>query len=271
MSLLLHRAGGLAIAAVLLASAPACGGPIRDQIYYPEPMPATMPVWAGRAPQEVSVTTADGLTLHAFWWPPEKPDGQVVVFFHGNAGQRAGWAKTTEAFAADGRGLLVADYRGYGGNPGQPTEKGLFADGDAFMAKARALAPDAKLYVLGYSLGGAVALEMAGRHKVDGVVTVSTFTSLADVAPVYARPFLPDRYDSRAAITRVTAPIVMFHGTKDELIPFKQRDELAGLAKVRVRVVTMNGAGHHVNLAKIIPLMWQNLDDLSRPAPAAAN
>lgn len=259
----------LALVLAAMIATPACAGPIRDQIYYPEPMPTEMPVWAGRAPQEISVTTADGLTLRALWWPPEKPDGQVIVFFHGNAGQRAGWAKATEAFAADGRGLLVADYRGYGGNPGKPTEEGLFADGDAFMAKARELAPQARQYILGYSLGGAVALEMAGRHPVDGVVTVSTFTGLADIAPVYARPFLPDRYDSRAAIAKVTAPIVMFHGTADELIPFAQMGELANLAKVRVRVVPLKGGGHHIVLPKIIPLMWKNLDELAQPAPAA--
>lgn len=259
------------MATTLMIATPACAGPIRDRIYYPDPMPAELPTWAGRAPQEVSVQTADGLTIRGYWWPPETPDREVVVFFHGNAGQRAGWAKAAEPFAADGRGVLVADYRGYSDNPGEPTEEGLFADGDAWMAKARALAPQAKLYLLGYSLGGAVALEMANRHKVDGVVTVSTFTSLADMAPAVARPFLPDRYDNRAAIARVTVPIVMFHGTADQTVPFAHRDELAKLAKVRVRVVDMTGAGHHVNLAKIIPLMWKNLGDLSRPpAPTSA-
>lgn len=256
------RVLSLAVTAALLLTAPACAGPVRDRIYYPEPMPAEMPAWAGRAPQEVSVKTADGLTIKGYWWPPEKPDGDVVVFFHGNAGHRAGWAKATESLAADGRGLLVADYRGYSDNPGKPTEEGLFADGEAFMALARQLAPQARIYIFGYSLGGAVALEMAARHDVAGVITLGTFASLANVAPKIARPFLPDRFDSRAAIAKVAEPVLLIHGTADEVIPFAQMAELKKAAKGPVRTWKLEGARHHIDFARLAPLLWLQLAEM---------
>lgn len=258
----LYRTGGLALAALLLVATPACSGPIRDRIYYPEPMPTTAPVWTGRAPVEVTATTADGLTLRGYWWPPEQAGGDVLVFFHGNAGNRQGWAEATQALAAGGHGLLVVDYRGYSDNPGKPTQTGLFADGEAFLALAKTLAPESRLYLFGYSLGGAVALEMAARHEVGGVVTLGAFAALADLAPAIARPFLPDRYDNRAAIARVTEPVLLIHGTADEIIPFDQMGELKAASTGKVRTFKLEGAGHHIDFAKLAPQVWSNIAEM---------
>lgn len=251
----------LALAAVLAAATPACSG-IRDRIYYPEAMPATAPVWAGRAPREVTATTADGLTLKGYWWPPETAGGDVIVFFHGNGGNRAISAKMAEPLAADGHGLLIVSYRGYGDNPGKPTEEGLFADGEAFMALAGTLAPTSRLYLFGFSLGGAVALEMAARHEVAGVVTLGAFAALADVAPAVARPFLPDRFDNRAAIARVDEPVLLIHGTADEVIPFAQMAQLKAASRGKVRTMPLNGAPHHVDFIQLAPLVWKNIAEM---------
>ncbi|ATQ42589.1 alpha/beta hydrolase [Caulobacter mirabilis] len=253
------------LAAALTLSAPACADPIRDRIYLPEPMPKAAPAWAGRAPREVVATTADGLTLKGYWWPPETADAEVVVFFHGNAGNRATAAKMAEPLIEGGRGLLIADYRGYGGNPGKPTQEGLFADGEAFMALARSLAPQARTYVFGYSLGGAVALEMASRHEVAGVITLGAFATLAEVAPAFARPFLPDRFDNRAAILRVDEPVLLIHGTADEVIPFPQARELKTVAAGRkVRLLRLDGADHHPDFRQLAPMVWKNIAEMPR-------
>jgi pimeloyl-ACP methyl ester carboxylesterase len=152
--------------------------------------------------------------------------------------------------------VLVASYRGYGDNPGAPSEDGLFADAEAWMAKARELAPGADIYLFGHSLGGAVALEMAARHEVAGVATLGTFARLADQAPSIARGILPDRYDNVAAIRRVSVPVLLLHGTEDRVVALAAGEELAEAASYAT-LVRLTGAGHQVDLAKIADRIWQ--------------
>ncbi|MEA2239928.1 MAG: uncharacterized protein QOC81_4652 [Thermoanaerobaculia bacterium] len=168
-------------------------------------MPASVS-WSGRAPQEVTAKTADGLKLRGYYWPPPSAGGDVILFFHGQSGNRYKAAQMAAPLAAGG-GLLVADYRGYGDNPGAPDEAGLYKDARAFLSLARTLAPNSRIYLLGFSLGAAPALHLAGEEAVAGVITLGAFTSLRDAAPRAARGLIRDRFDNRAAIARVDEPI----------------------------------------------------------------
>lgn len=242
-----------------------CAGFVRERIYKPDPM-TTAPIWAAEAPRQVSTRTSDGLDLNGYYWPPETGSGDIIVFFHGNGGNRNTAARVAEPLRRNGKGLLVASYRGYGDNPGRPTEAGLFADGAAFIALARRLQPGARLFLVGWSMGGAVALELAGREKVDGVVTIGAFSRLADVAPGIARGFLPDRFDNLAAIKRVQAPIFLFHGTADGIVPFAHAGRLREASGNRATLVTLNGFGHHFDFASIAPHVWRALEGRGPPA-----
>ena len=124
------------------------------------------------------------------------------------------------------------------------------------MAKARELAPGAKIYLFGHSLGGAVALEMAARHEVAGVATLGTFARLKDQAPAIARGILPDRYDNVAAIRRVSEPVLLLHGTEDDVVPIAAGEELAKAAP-NATLVRLTGAGHEVDLAQIADRLWE--------------
>lgn len=249
---------GLAAAALLALAA--CASYVRSQIYQPLPLADTRVTFADEAPQEISVTTADGLTLDSLYWPPAEGNDTLIVYFHGNGGNKLTAASAAQPLRTGGHGLLVASYRGYSGNPGKPTEDGLFMDGDAWMAKARDLAPDAHLFVFGHSLGAAVALQMAARHPVDGVATLGAFPKLADAAPVYARGVLPDRFDNLDAIARVTAPVYLFHGTADETVPFGSAAKLkAASVGGAAEVIPLEGGHHQVPMDKLAPYIWEKL------------
>ena len=215
--------------------------------------------FAHEAPAAISTTTSDGLQLGGYYWPAAPGNDTIIVYFHGNGFNQLVGARRAEPLRVGGHGVLVASYRGYGGNPGRPSEEGLFTDAEAWLAKARELAPNARLYLFGHSLGGAVALEMAARHPVSGVATLGTFTRLADVAPAIARGFLPDRFDNLRAIQRVTAPVFLIHGTQDQIVPFTATGRLRQASGGRAKVVPLQGAGHHVPLEKLSPAVWTML------------
>ncbi|WP_370178420.1 alpha/beta hydrolase [Alteriqipengyuania sp.] len=232
-----------------------CAGIIRDRIYQPRTLAESEIAYSGVAPSAVQVTAADGLTLDGYYWAPVAGNDTLVVYFHGNSGNHLEAAARAEPLTEGGHGVLVASYRGYGDNPGSPTEEGLFADADAWMAEARRLAPESKLFVFGHSLGGAVALEMAVRHDTAGVTTLGTFSRLSAAAPSYARGILPDRFDNIAAIKRVSEPILLLHGTEDEVVGFVNGERLAQ-ANPRATFIVLPGAGHTVDMRLLAGRLW---------------
>jgi uncharacterized protein len=249
----------LALAIVFVLAS--CASTVRSRIYLPEPMPADVS-WSGRAPEEVTATTSDGLTLRGYYWPPREGE-DVILFFHGQSGNRYTYAQRVAPLASGG-GLLVASYRGYGDNPGTPDEAGLYADARAFLALARKLAPDRRIYLLGFSLGGALALHAAAEEEVAGVITVNAFAALRDVAPAMSRGVLPDRFDNRAAIARVAEPILILHSAEDEVVPFAQAKALQAAAAGPVRLLRLEGSGHGVDFERLAPMIWENIRAMPR-------
>lgn len=254
----MRRAGWAAVLALAMALG-GCAGFVRDRIYRPEPL-TRAPAWTGEQPRDVSVTTADGLTLRGSYWPPADGRNDILVFFHGNGGNRDTAARIAEPLRRGGHGLLIADYRGYSGNPGRPSERGLIADGKAFLDLARTLQPGGRTYLFGWSMGGAVALELAAREPVDGVVTLGAFTRLRDVAPGISRGFLPDRFDNLAAIQRVRAPVFLFHGDHDAVVPYDHARQLQAASGGRAVIVTLRGAGHHFDFSAIAGTVREALE-----------
>lgn len=251
-----------AACAVLLVVATACASTIRERVFFPEPLPASAEAWPARAPETASVTTGDGLTLAGRWWAPAREDAVVFVCFPGNAGNVETAARMAEPLARSGHGLLVASWRGYGANPGSPSETGLYADGDAFIAEARRRAGDRPLVVFGYSMGGAVAIREAATSPAPlALITLGAFTRLADVAPAGAGLVLPDRFDNLAAIRGVRAPAYLLHGTADEVVPFPHAERLRAAAGGQARVVRLNGAPHRIDLDQSKAVLQRAIDE----------
>jgi hypothetical protein len=176
--------------------------------------------------REVALSTEDGLSLLS-WYLPARPGRPVIAYFHGNGGHIGYRAERLLRFAREGYGVLMAEYRGYGGNPGVPSETGFYADGRAALAflEHEAVAPN-RLVLYGESLGSGVAVALAAEHQVAAVILEAPPTSVAEVAQCHF-PFVPaarmvtDRFDSLSCIGRVRAPILVLHGERDRVVPVR--------------------------------------------------
>ena len=198
--------------------------------------------------EEVSLVTADGLHLLAAWRPPAS-GRPVAVFFHGNGDSLVGAARATEALSAAGYGVLLPEYRGYGGNPGKPGEAALYADGRAALRwlAGKGIAP-AQVVLIGNSMGSGVATQLSRENRPAALVLVSPYASLPELA-AQKLPWLParwlvrHRFDNAAKLGGVTAPVLIVHGTADTMIA---PDHALALARAnpRARLVLMPGLDH---------------------------
>lgn len=151
----------------------------------------------------VTVRTRDGLELLGWHKPPADAGRPTLLLFHGNGETVAGNAHIARDLLDAGYGVYLAEYRGYGGNPGRPSEAGLYEDGRAAMDFLEA--QGARVVLHGYSLGTGVAVQLATERRVEALILEAPYTSIAEIG---ARlfPFLParrltrDRFDSLAKI-----------------------------------------------------------------------
>ncbi len=203
--------------------------------------------------EEVSFITEDGLRLTAWFLPAdvENPLGAVLVF-NGNAGNRAHRLPLGEALAEGGYSVLLVDYRGYGGNPGAPTEEGLAADAEGALAylRSRADVDSRRIVYFGESLGAGVAVRLATAQPPAALILRSPFTSLADIASVHY-PVIPvslllrDRYESIDMIGGIEAPLLVIAGSADRIIPSEQSKRLYDAANEPKRLAVIENAGHN--------------------------
>lgn len=216
----------------------------RSFIYHPSPIPVDARIMraAGYAP--FAVRTADGLDLTA-WRRPGEANKPTIVLFHGNA-QDASWRIDIAAQAArHGYGIVLATYRGFGGNPGAPSEDGLYADARATLDAAG----PGPFVLWGESLGTGVAVMMAAERRVLGVILQSPYTSVAERAGemmrwLPARALVKDRFDSIARIASIDAPLLIVHGARDTLIPIDHGRALFAAAKPPKTLLELPDRGH---------------------------
>ncbi|MCG8695821.1 MAG: alpha/beta hydrolase [Minwuiales bacterium] len=198
----------------------------------------------------VTLNTADGLALTA-WYKAPPPGRPVIVLFHGNAGTIAHRGFKARFLIDSGHGMLLAPYRGYGGNPGKPTEEGLYADGRAALAflAEQGIAAD-QLVLFGESLGGGVAVQLATETDIAALILEAPFTSVPDVAAAHyfylpVRPLAKDRFESIDKIGKVRAPILVFQGEDDEVVPVRFGKALFEAAPEPKQSVFLPNARHN--------------------------
>jgi fermentation-respiration switch protein FrsA (DUF1100 family) len=218
----------------------------RRFIYFPDSrVPPRDP--PGVEGEGVTLTTADGLALAA-WYLPAGGD-TAAVLCNGNAGNRADRLPLSAGLQRRGVGVLSAEYRGYGGNPGSPEEDGLIADAAAAAEHLASRPGISRLVYFGESLGAAVLIGLAERRSPAALVLRSPFTSLLDVArahlPLVPQGVIDDRWDSLGRIASIEAPVLVLAGTADSVVPYGQSLRLFEAAPGPKRLVTFEGADHN--------------------------
>jgi uncharacterized protein len=246
----------LVVAALLLAPIGLLWAFQRRLIYLPAPraVPPAASVLPGA--EEVTFTTADGLRLGGWFVPAGAVDTPAtrspgVLVCNGNGGNRSLRAALAAELSRMGLAVLLFDYRGYGGNPGDPSEEGLAADAraaQAYLAGRAEVDPDRLIY-FGESLGAAVALRLAVERPPAALVLRSPFASLAEVGrlhyPLAPMSLLRDRYDSAAMAGRLAAPLLVVAGGRDRIVPASHSRRLFAAAPQPKRLVVLDGADHN--------------------------
>ena len=227
----------------------------RSLMYYPPKDQPDLSAYPGLGLEAVTLTTADGLDLKAWYRPADRPELPTVVYFHGNAGHIGDRVPKYRPFMEAGYGALLVEYRGYGGNPGKPTEAGLTADAQAAMAFALAQGIEpGRIVVHGESLGTGLAVKMAAAHPVAAVVLEAPPGSIAEVAQAHywylpAKWLTLDRWDVFPLLEQVKAPILLLHGDADRTVP-------QTLRSAPLRGYTGSEAGDFSSRVAATPTCW---------------
>lgn len=224
----------------------------RQLVYFPDarPVPPAAEIIDGA--RDVTLRTEDGLELGAWFVPASGRDtGFAVLLFPGNGGNREGRAGLAEELRRRGVAVLLVDYRGYGGNPGSPSEEGLAADADAAAEALEGLGyPPAQTVYFGESLGSGVAAALAARRPPAGVVLRSPFTDLADVG-AHHYPWLPvrlllrDRFPVTEHLAASDVPVTVVYGDRDSVVPTELSARVAEQVGVLAEEVVFAGADHN--------------------------
>lgn len=202
--------------------------------------------------EDIHIETDDRETLHGYHLPHEEKTNKTIIYLHGNGDNVTIWYQSCVTIQKHVQvNALVVDYRGYGKSTGSPSRHGVVTDSLAMYKYLidKGLKPE-DISIYGMSIGGAIGLELAKRKRVKGVVIQSSFTSLKDIAKdVY--PLIPrviirnDLLNSIQNIKQINAPILISHGSIDEVVPVEHAYKLFEAANEPKKLIILKGAMHN--------------------------
>ncbi len=249
------------VALTILAASPGCAalGPYSPTasleargIFQPAKFPAGEWNQTAVLVQDAHFAAADGTKLHGWYVAHEQPKGHALLL-HGNAGNVTLLAETLRTLNRRHKlAVLALDYRGFGKSEGKPSEQGLYQDARAarkWLAEKEQIG-QTDVILMGVSLGGAVAVELAAHDGARGLVLANTFTSLPAVAQ-QKMPWLPmslvltTRMDSLSKIKDYHGPLLISHSEADEVVPYAQGQALYEAAPGAKKFITVAGGKHN--------------------------
>ena len=203
--------------------------------------------------QDQWIPVAEGQQLHAWFLQSPDPNAAVVLYLHGARWNLTGSVTRIERWRRLGFSVLALDYRGFGRSTDvAPTEANAYEDAEAAWDYLSKVAPGRPRLIVGHSLGGAIAVELARKHpEARGLVLEATLTSVQDMVEQSAWGFLPvgliltQKFDALSKIGEVKMPVMVAHGTRDSIVPIQMGERLYEAAPAPKRFVKVEGAGHH--------------------------
>ncbi len=225
----------------------------RQLIYFPDARAVPSAGEAIPGARDVTLRTSDGLTLGGWFVPPDVREdmGIAVLVAPGNGGNRSDRIGLATELRRRGLAVLLIDYRGYGANPGSPSEDGLARDAVAASEALKELGyPPRRTIYFGESLGGGVVAALQAQRPPAGVVLRSPFTELADVG-AHHYPWLPvrllldDRFAVSAPLRESEVPVTVIYGDRDSVVPTALSARVADEAASLFERVVLPGADHN--------------------------
>ena len=202
--------------------------------------------------EEVTIATPFDVNLSA-WWLPSPEHKATILLFHGNAGNISHRLFKAEPLIRKGYNVLLVDYRGYGKSTGDINKvDDLYEDGEAslvYLEKNKGILAN-QIVLFGESLGSVVALELASKHTIKAVILEGAFTSAEDLIKKHY-PFVPSFFlknfkaDNLEKIKKVSAPVLIIHGSQDEICPPSMADFLFQAASGPKELFKVEGADHN--------------------------
>jgi fermentation-respiration switch protein FrsA (DUF1100 family) len=237
------------IAAYLVICAAAYFGH-RMFMYFPDPARVPPKAAGLDGVQEIEFAAADGTKLVS-WYAPAQEGKPTILYFHGNAANAANRAPKIDMMRESGFGVFYLNNRGYGGSGGSPTEANNVADAIAAYDYIRGLGvPADKIVAFGESLGSGQAVRMAAARPVAAVVLEAPLTSTVEVGgSIYfwlpLSLLIADQYNVERDIARVTAPLLILHGERDEVIPVEMGRRIYNAANEPKRIEVVRDGRHN--------------------------
>jgi alpha-beta hydrolase superfamily lysophospholipase len=235
----------------------------RSMIYFPwaceqtADLPARIPTDLGIDYEEVWINQSSRDRLHAWWVPIAQTDNQpakTIIYFHGNSGNLSKYVYVIERLHKAGFSVFMINYRGYGCSGGDfPRETNIYEDAATaldYLTEEKQISTQ-DIFAYGYSLGGAVAIDLAVKNPdLAGLIVESSFTSMQEMASFNAPKWIPinllltERFNSIAKIPNLDMPLLIFHGTADEVIPTYMGERLYEAAPEPKELVIVPTANH---------------------------
>jgi len=216
-----------------------------SSLYYPTKHIEATPKDINLKYDDIYFSSEDNTELNGWFIPAE--DAEVcLIFIHGNGGNISHRLEKLQIFNELGLNIFIFDYRGYGRSKGRPEEEGLYKDALAAYDYVLHRLGQNKVVIYGESLGGALAVDLASKVKVDGLVLEGAFTSITDMAKIIY-PWLPgfllkSKFDSINKIAKVSAPKLHFHAAGDDIVSISLGRKLFEAAVSPKEFVLVEGA-----------------------------
>jgi hypothetical protein len=215
-------------------------------------------------PKVIKLTSRNGARISAVYL--ENPQAKYTILYsHGNAEDIGQNIDFFEEWQRRGFNVLGYDYQGYGTSEGTPSEKKAYADEEAayrFLTEEKKIPPE-RIIAVGQSVGGAMAIDLASKHRLAGLIVQSSFVSAYRVLTRW--PILPfDKFNSIGKIKRVQCPVLIMHGRKDSVIGFWNSEQLFDVANEPKQKWWVDRGDHNDILLVDAPGYWKAVEEFTR-------